>query len=537
MYVVRLSDPDPWWHLATGRWIVEHHAVPRVDPFSFTVAGASWRAVDALADSLMYGSWVVGGDGGVGAWTALCAFAMLLLLGLTLRGLALSTATVVSVVACVGVMVQGRYSMGRPMTLGAAFLCATIYACTRSWRRQDRAVWAAPAIVVAWTFAHSTVVLGIAVLATFALAAAVVRHAAWRRFVAAALVTVAACALLPSGRGRFAVAFGVEHSSLAMALTREWARTTLATRELWLPLALTGIAVLVVVRARDLRREALPYLGCVVLGALVASRFQRNLCEAILLAAPLGAIAVERGRQWLLARKLRAAPLVVVLVVGALVPAIHVRLAPDAFNPRFGVGPDDGAVPVETLAALRALPDGRVMNDCTVGGWLIWQRIPVYCDGRTVALYREDDVERLFVPLYGNAATLDAVADGYDIHYALARFDSDFQNTLMRAPSWQPVALDREHALFVRRRFAASLPPERAPLGELRFVNDAAWLDPYYAAVAADPARTARLRADVVREARRCPTSRTLRASLQYLQRAQPALAAELERALTDALR
>ncbi|HEY2748099.1 MAG TPA: hypothetical protein VGL86_25925, partial [Polyangia bacterium] len=237
------------------------------------------------------------------------------------------------------------------------------------------------------------------------------------------------------------------------------------------------------------------------------------------------------------ARKLRAAPLLVVLVVGALVPALQLRLAPDAFNPRFGVGPDDGAVPVETLATLRALPDGRVMNDCTVGGWLIWQRIPVYCDGRTVALYREADVERLFVPLYSDAATIDGVADRFDIHYALARYDSDFQNTLMRAPSWLPVAFDREHALFVRRRFADALPPAHVPFAELRWVDDARFIDPWYAAVAADPARAARLEAEVVRAAKLSPTSRTLHAALHHLHETEPALAGRLERALTEALR
>jgi hypothetical protein len=27
-------DEDIWWHLATGRWVAEHHALPQADPFS-----------------------------------------------------------------------------------------------------------------------------------------------------------------------------------------------------------------------------------------------------------------------------------------------------------------------------------------------------------------------------------------------------------------------------------------------------------------------------------------------------------------------
>ncbi|MCU1282609.1 MAG: hypothetical protein JWM53_6155 [bacterium] len=415
-YVVRLSDPDPWWHLATGRWIVEHHAIPRLDPFSFTVAGAPWRAVDWAADLLMYGSWALGGDGGLGALAALSAFAMIALLGLALRELEVSTASAVAIIACVGVMVQGRYSMARPMMLGAVALCATLYVCTRTWQRGDRSVhWALP-IVVAWTFVHSTAVLGVAVAVIFAVAALPARNRSARRFAAVALVTIAACAALPSARERFAVASGLERSSLAVVLTREWQRTQLADRELWLPLALMLAGVAVVTRDRERRLGALPFLGCVALGGAICSRFTRNLYEAILLCAPVAALAVERAHAWLVARKLRAASLLLMLGVGLVVPALHLSLAPEEFNRRFGVGPADDAVPHQTLELLQTLPAGRVMNDCTLGGWLIWQRVPVYCDGRTVALYREPDVERLFLPLYADAATIDAVADQLGIH-------------------------------------------------------------------------------------------------------------------------
>jgi hypothetical protein len=39
-----LNDPDTYWHLAVGRWILDHGAVPHSDPFSFTMTGAPWIA-------------------------------------------------------------------------------------------------------------------------------------------------------------------------------------------------------------------------------------------------------------------------------------------------------------------------------------------------------------------------------------------------------------------------------------------------------------------------------------------------------------
>src|ERR1044072_2941881 len=35
----RLEDPDLWWHLKTGALIVRNHAIPAVDPFSYTAPG------------------------------------------------------------------------------------------------------------------------------------------------------------------------------------------------------------------------------------------------------------------------------------------------------------------------------------------------------------------------------------------------------------------------------------------------------------------------------------------------------------------
>jgi hypothetical protein len=29
-----ITDPDIWWHLQTGPWIIEHRAVPQTDPSS-----------------------------------------------------------------------------------------------------------------------------------------------------------------------------------------------------------------------------------------------------------------------------------------------------------------------------------------------------------------------------------------------------------------------------------------------------------------------------------------------------------------------
>ena len=59
-------SPDLFWHLSSGRWILSHLRVPRVDPFSFTAAGVPWIDFEWLAQLLLYGVGLTGGE--LGLW-------------------------------------------------------------------------------------------------------------------------------------------------------------------------------------------------------------------------------------------------------------------------------------------------------------------------------------------------------------------------------------------------------------------------------------------------------------------------------------
>jgi len=55
MSVRETIDPDLWWHLATGRYIVETRSIPRHDVFSYTVPEHRWITHEWLTQVLMYG--------------------------------------------------------------------------------------------------------------------------------------------------------------------------------------------------------------------------------------------------------------------------------------------------------------------------------------------------------------------------------------------------------------------------------------------------------------------------------------------------
>jgi hypothetical protein len=74
------TDPDLWWHLRTGQWIVETGHVPHSDPFSFTRAGHAWVSHEWLSDVMFYELWKHAGPAALIVYSALITTAGFLLL-------------------------------------------------------------------------------------------------------------------------------------------------------------------------------------------------------------------------------------------------------------------------------------------------------------------------------------------------------------------------------------------------------------------------------------------------------------------------
>jgi hypothetical protein len=56
-----IADPDFWWHLKTGQLIVQAHAIPHADPFSFTKLNGVWITHEWLSELLIFGLFRLGG--------------------------------------------------------------------------------------------------------------------------------------------------------------------------------------------------------------------------------------------------------------------------------------------------------------------------------------------------------------------------------------------------------------------------------------------------------------------------------------------
>jgi len=58
-----IADPDFWWHLRTGQFIVQTHIIPHTDPFSYTKAGMPWITHEWLSEILIYALYRLGSYG------------------------------------------------------------------------------------------------------------------------------------------------------------------------------------------------------------------------------------------------------------------------------------------------------------------------------------------------------------------------------------------------------------------------------------------------------------------------------------------
>ena len=100
----------------------QHGRLPTTDPFTYTMQGRPWHLVNGLADLLFYGVYRLGAAPGLVVLKAVVAFVTLTLIGLCLREVRVSRGGLVGLLVAVAVLLQGRYSLDRPLILGGALL-------------------------------------------------------------------------------------------------------------------------------------------------------------------------------------------------------------------------------------------------------------------------------------------------------------------------------------------------------------------------------------------------------------------------------
>lgn len=158
----RLDETDTWWHLAAGRWIVQHRAVPSTDTLSYTVPDHPWINVQWLFDVLIYGLYQAGGPTLLVLVSGLAYGLAIALLIRHLR-LALGPLAAATLALWVTVIAQERFAI-RPEMISYLLLEVLLWVYATGRRPESRRLWLIPAVVLLWVNCHSLFIIGVVVI-------------------------------------------------------------------------------------------------------------------------------------------------------------------------------------------------------------------------------------------------------------------------------------------------------------------------------------------------------------------------------------
>jgi hypothetical protein len=166
------GDDDFFWHLATGRFIIENKYVPDKDVFGHVTQGTDWIPFEWGWDVFTYGLYNIGGYNLILVFRSLVFTLIFLLFFLLLRRFKVNSVVMFVVLSALLFAIIDRLSP-RPHILTYLFLVLVIYILA-SFRYLDRQryvkkLYFLPLIFLVWSNTHMGVLAGGLVLFVFTL--------------------------------------------------------------------------------------------------------------------------------------------------------------------------------------------------------------------------------------------------------------------------------------------------------------------------------------------------------------------------------
>lgn len=176
-----ITDGDCFWHLATGRWIIDNLALPVSDPLSFTVTDHNpWRPESGrvqfilqqywLGQLMLYGTWKVAGNAGIVLLRAFVYLSVLLGLIVWMRRACRGLFPFV-LILLVGMMLR-EIPNERPQLFSFIFMPLVLFQLERiSERRVGTQSWnyliLLPVTMLFWANTHGAYILGVVLIVCY----------------------------------------------------------------------------------------------------------------------------------------------------------------------------------------------------------------------------------------------------------------------------------------------------------------------------------------------------------------------------------
>jgi hypothetical protein len=363
------SNPDTLWHLAVGRWIFAHRAIPDISGFYYSASAGFGYDYSWLSQVLLFGAYRCLGGAGVAILTSAVSGFMFyllyrllerdganMLLNTALLGLALTT--------------LGGCLSGRPMMFTVALLALEVSILSGFARSRSRLIWLIPPVTALWANLHPGFAIAPLVILAFM---PLVRERRDRWILVACLAATGLAVMVnPFGWRLYLMPFETARSMSMLRGLSEWTSVSGWEAVVW-----GGFVALVAVGVA-LRRQPLPVLLLGTLTALAAGVSNRNMplfgvIAVFILGRSLMPVLTPLVRRLSLVRKFDAPPVaaggwfwaaaVPVLLAGA------VRMQPTLLDLRF----DFSRYPTAAVQYLanHHCPDNLFVRE-TWSSYLLW---------------------------------------------------------------------------------------------------------------------------------------------------------------------
>lgn len=453
------SDPDTYWHIVLGNWILAHHAVPHKDLWSYTKAGAPFVPMEWLSEVVIAAVYDIFSWAGLAAMTALAvAGSLALLVRSLLRSLLPIHAMIAAALAWIMVL---PHILARPHILALPILvvwCAALVAA----RDKERApsLWLIPLLTL-WANLHASYLFGLGLAALLA-GEAVLAAADWparfrvaRQWGIFGLLAFLAVLVNPYGIWGVLEPLKLLRMHFALAVLSEWRSPNF---EYFQPLE---VWILAFVAAAVLLRWRLPWtrLGIVLFLLHMALAHARNeeilgFVAPLLLAPALSGQLEDRPGEGRLvafldrsmkelAKRASAGGVVVAGLFFALVSIA--ALLPQRIHDE-----KSDITPAAALAAVAAHHvKGHVLNDYGFGGYLIFRGIKTFIDGRA-DFYGDRFIKRWYDAVHLRNDELPKLLKRYDVTWTLLGPKVPAVTLLAHLPGWRQLYADKVAVVDVR---------------------------------------------------------------------------------------
>lgn len=471
--VNKLTDPDLWWHLGSGKYILESGAIPKTDVFSYTAFQNRWIDLHWLFQLIIYLLYKFTGVNGIIFLQMLIVagtFSLFFLPGYKSNRL-LSAAVFLAVI-----LVWEERFLVRPEIFSILFIGLYFHIIDRYKNSNKNYVFFIPVLQVLWVNIHSLFILGPLLIAAYLigefLAAKInvffdsddnniFKNKRSQKLLFALGLAVCVCFINPYGYRGIVFPYelfqkislkGSVFSNDIFEFQKPFSIHN-ASMDIQLYKVIFFLSLFSFLAA--LRRIKLSVFFVYLLFLYLSVLAKRNIGIFALVA---GMVTVDNFKGYDIEKKVSF--LYVPAIIGLAL--LSISIATNKFYlytnsiKRFGLGVSDLIFSDKACNFIKENKlEGNIFNDLGSGGYLIWRLFPdkkVFIDGRLEVYGNE--IYNAYNGLFFNYPLFKQVANNLNINciiwnYNLPFMPGDFWDNVIKDSGWKLVCVDNSFIVFV----------------------------------------------------------------------------------------